>query len=127
MIQKLLAGGMRGGGGVGGFLPAFLYGLGSISKMVFSSFFYHSHCSINIAIIIRYYFLKIVELWRNSQKRKKGNKMEEGGPCQRGLPGGIGRASPAGSGLGLEPLEAYSWRGGLHGALQMDLLGNASL
>lgn len=81
MIQELLADGMRGGGRVGGCLPAFLYGLGSISKMVFSSFFYHSHCSINIAIIIRYYFLKIVEFWRNSQKRKKANKMEEGGPC----------------------------------------------
>ena len=34
--------------------------------------------SINIAIIIISYFLKIVELWGNSQKRNKANKMEKG-------------------------------------------------
>ena len=34
--------------------------------------------SINIAIIIISYFLKIMELWGNSQKRNKANKMEKG-------------------------------------------------
>lgn len=73
MIQKLLADdrGVRESEP----LPAFLNGLGSIFTMVFSSFFYHFHYSINIAIIIIIsYFLKIVELWGNSQKRNKANK-----------------------------------------------------
>lgn len=55
---------MGGGDRERGHFLAFLYGLGSFSKMVFSPFFYHSHCPINVAVIISsYYSLKIVELW----------------------------------------------------------------
>ena len=144
MIQKLLAnnsgirkrerGGRRGGWGgrVGmgggarerGHFLAFLYGLGSFSKMVFSPFFYHSHCPINVAVIISsYYFLKIVELWWNSPKRKKAKKREEGRTSRGALPDGMARASPIASGLSLKPLQGHSME--RRAPLTLDLLGNS--